>query len=119
MECVLLSSIINILVLFKAKIIKYACISVGTKVSLMRDHGGNSPGRMISLSLVEAQDACSTLSLSKAGQLFQQCNLKWLNLMQLMQQWDYLQVLINSVQIELRYFFLTRLSSCKKNPGLV
>ena len=54
-----------------------------------RRHGSYSPGQLFSLSLVEAEDGWSRISLSKAGQLIQQwwlpCNFKWLNLMQLAQ----------------------------------
>ena len=55
-------------------------VSAGTQVSLLRKHGGQSPGQLFSLSLVEAKDGWSRFSLSKAGQLIQQwwlpCNFK-------------------------------------------
>ena len=46
-------------------------VSAATQVSLLRRHGGHSPNQLISLSLVEAVDRWSTLSLSIAGQLIQ------------------------------------------------
>ena len=47
-------------------------VSVGTQVSLLREHRGHSLGLLFSLSLVQAKDGWSRFSLSKAGQLIQQ-----------------------------------------------
>ena len=44
-------------------------VSAGTQVSLQRRQGGPGPGQPFSLSLVEAVNGCSTLPLSRAGQL--------------------------------------------------
>ena len=48
-------------------------VSAATQVIVLKGHGSPNPDQLFSLSLVDAVNGWSSLSLSKAGQLIQQC----------------------------------------------